>query len=215
MKKIYFFILIAISFTANSQNFRITSASLLNTSIDSCSSTQVDILTWLGCRNFSYNSTSVVVSNNTIDVTIDYNGSMICAGALSQPTFNEVISALSPGTYTVSVNASINGTVTNTITTSNNLIVTSCNTVAIESNLFSSNFTVYPNPANDFINFNFSNEIAESLNYEILDIKGQIIKKSNLNASKTRVSLVGISSGIYFLRLTDNKTTITKKLVIQ
>ncbi|MES2588346.1 MAG: T9SS type A sorting domain-containing protein [Bacteroidota bacterium] len=68
---------------------------------------------------------------------------------------------------------------------------------------------IYPNPTTNFIN------IEESLkfeSFELIDIKGQIVRKEKLNSSKIDVS--NLQNGIYFLNLyTNNKTIVRSKII--
>ena len=74
-------------------NFRVQSATITNNSIDSCSSTQVDVLTYLGCINWQQRLFYFTINGDTIDVEVNYSSSFICAGAISQPMFNVVLSS--------------------------------------------------------------------------------------------------------------------------
>jgi hypothetical protein len=73
-------------------------------------------------------------------------------------------------------------------------------------------FDVFPNPATDKLRFNIHNS---SINYELTDIAGRIVLHGKLISPEVNVS--ELSSGIYFVRLKDDKNQIKsggKKIII-
>ncbi len=81
------------------------------------------------------------------------------------------------------------------------------------------NVTVYPNPAKDNINLNFVNENAEAVSYQIINVIGQTVREQNIPSAKGEtlynVSLSGIESGIYFIKLTVGNKTAVNKITVQ
>lgn len=78
-----------------------------------------------------------------------------------------------------------------------------------------SNVVVYPNPAKDNVNISFTNENAENVSYQIVNVIGQTIRTQNIPATKGEtlynVNLNSIESGIYFIKLSvGNKSSVTK-----
>jgi len=76
-------------------------------------------------------------------------------------------------------------------------------------------FEVFPNPANDKIYFSFDNSPHHKLNYELLDIAGRTVMKGKLISEELSISK--LNSGIYFVRLTDEKNrsySKTKKIIV-
>ena len=72
---------------------------------------------------------------------------------------------------------------------------------------------VYPNPSRG--QFNISNSIEATTNIEISSIDGQIIHSQKLNSGTTSIQTNSWATGVYILKVTNNGTQITKKLVIQ
>jgi hypothetical protein len=73
-------------------------------------------------------------------------------------------------------------------------------------------FEVFPNPSTDKLRFNIHNP---SINYELTDIAGRIVLQGKLISPEVNVS--GLSSGIYFVRVKDDKNQIksgAKKIII-
>ena len=71
---------------------------------------------------------------------------------------------------------------------------------SVEStNLASSNIMVYPNPTSDIITLKGINSLTEVSHIHLLDNKGSLIKKINVN--ETQVDLSSFSTGIYFIEI--------------
>lgn len=117
--------LFTLSVNAFSQgNFYILSNTILTQSPNNCSSTQVDVLTYLGCINFVNNGSTFTIANDTIKISVNYTSSPICFGALSQPLFNVLLDTLPPGNYTIASSAILDAIKINTVYTP--LTVVSC-----------------------------------------------------------------------------------------
>lgn len=71
---------------------------------------------------------------------------------------------------------------------------------------------LYPNPANNVINIS-SAELIESIT--ITDIIGQEIMKVNINATNTLLSVEGLNSGIYFVKVKFNEGSIVNRIIIE
>lgn len=73
--------------------------------------------------------------------------------------------------------------------------------------------TIYPNPANKFMNITTR---KEGLTMHLSDISGKEIMTEQLKNGTTQVSLENISSGIYMIRVTDKEkqTVFTNKLSV-
>ncbi len=85
--------------------------------------------------------------------------------------------------------------------------------LASDSFELNANISVYPNPAIDNkININADVLIDE---IEITNINGQLIQKINLPVFVNNTfSLENLPQGFYFLKLTSNNQTITKKVIV-
>ncbi|MDN3664702.1 T9SS type A sorting domain-containing protein [Algibacter miyuki] len=89
-------------------------------------------------------------------------------------------------------------------------------TLGIDEDVLESSIELYPNPAkNEFFIKN-----ASSVNVEkvmVYDVNGRLVSKvdvSNNSGLKT-ISLSGVSSGLYFVNIHSDITSITKKLVVK
>jgi hypothetical protein len=74
------------------------------------------------------------------------------------------------------------------------------------------NFTIIPNPAADFTDIN-SDRILQKI--DLINNVGSIIKSITGNRSKnTRISLGGVSPGLYFISVITDQGGAVKKLVV-
>jgi len=74
-------------------------------------------------------------------------------------------------------------------------------------------FSLYPNPASNFITIETDNNSFNQYRYVIFDIYGK--SYSNKELSESTIDISGLSSGIYFIRISNtNGQTTTKKFVV-
>ena len=85
--------------------------------------------------------------------------------------------------------------------------------LGIEASANAIPFTIYPNPSNDQLTVKLSD--GNNATIEIVDLKGNSIKKTNTNTMQTDISTTSISNGVYLLKITTNGNTFTKKIVVQ
>lgn len=73
-----------------------------------------------------------------------------------------------------------------------------------------------PNPAKDVVNITLNN-VREQVLIQLVDINGKIVAQQLVNngATRTALKLNAVSKGLYLLKIIDNKTVITEKLMIQ
>jgi hypothetical protein len=71
---------------------------------------------------------------------------------------------------------------------------------------------LFPNPAQSEINI-FVKENLGVMNYEMYNTQGQIVKQGVLQNNK--VDIATIADGMYIIKLSNSKTTITKKFIKQ
>jgi len=76
-----------------------------------------------------------------------------------------------------------------------------------------SNFTVYPNPANNILNV--SNKVNDLINnIQIKDLTGKTVKESNFVAqSSIQMNIADIAAGVYMMTINTQQGSITKKIV--
>jgi hypothetical protein len=75
-----------------------------------------------------------------------------------------------------------------------------------------SDFKVYPNPANDFINIQLNN--IEVSGIAIYNILGKEVLSQN-RLIDNRVDVSNLDGGIYFMKINSQEKTVTKKIIIE
>ena len=114
------------------------------------------------------------------------------------------------GTYTAVLTA-INGSCTSTQSFTINIAVALNELVGIEG------LNIYPNPAKDLLNIDFTNTTDQNLELQIVDQFGRIIltnNDTNLGVMHQEISLANFLSGVYYLRLNSNSSTRIEKIII-
>ncbi len=85
------------------------------------------------------------------------------------------------------------------------------------SGLNNSSFSIYPNPAKNLLNLEYSVGEEEEASFELMDVLGKVQLKTQLNNSNMhQINLNNLHEGIYFYRLIKNSTlTQSGKLIIE
>jgi YVTN family beta-propeller protein len=71
---------------------------------------------------------------------------------------------------------------------------------------------IYPNPAKSFFVIRSSLPVKE---IEIFDVSGKLIKEINFSTKEPKISLNGIKTGVYLLKIKTENKELTKKLIIK
>jgi hypothetical protein len=93
-----------------------------------------------------------------------------------------------------------------------------CNTLTsvIENNLEKVNCIIFPNPTNGKFQFEVNGlEFGKNSTLEIYNLQGEIIYQSAITNPKSEIDLSNHTNGIYFVKIYDGQTILTKKIVIQ
>ena len=69
---------------------------------------------------------------------------------------------------------------------------------------------ITPNPFNNVIEINSNGHL---LNVEVLDITGKIVISEAINGSKTTLNTASLNNGVYFVRINNGESVITKRLI--
>lgn len=120
--------------------------------------------------------------------------------------------------YPYAVGPTFYGNVTAAKVTSISETVTTYTAVAGLSSLFGdeNNFSVYPNPSNDFIAIQVNDIVKNSLNIELYDQKGKLIRDAQIAQGSTiwYLDVRTLYSGQYILKITEGTSSITKNVMI-
>ncbi|MDP3443283.1 MAG: T9SS type A sorting domain-containing protein, partial [Ignavibacteria bacterium] len=79
-------------------------------------------------------------------------------------------------------------------------------------------FTVYPNPANNYVTIKFDESANESYTYQLKDRFNMTLSSNRVDAAsdkEVQITTAQLPNGIYFLTVTSDKTKTTQKIMIQ
>lgn len=78
------------------------------------------------------------------------------------------------------------------------------------------NITIYPNPSNGKFQFAIDDlQFAKNSKAIMYDIKGVVVYQTEITNVLTDVDLSHLTSGMYFVKIYNEHTTITKKIIIE
>ncbi len=80
------------------------------------------------------------------------------------------------------------------------------------TNQVDTGFTFYPNPANDKITIETSPSPVIS-QLSIMNLDGQEVLTRQINQTKTQIDISSLPSGVYFVRVTNDKTVEVGKFI--
>ncbi len=79
--------------------------------------------------------------------------------------------------------------------------------------LSTGSFQIYPNPSNTIFNIDLRNN--NEFEFKVYDITGKvIINKSKVNRSSYQLNMSSFSPGMYFINITANNQSATRKLLL-
>lgn len=81
------------------------------------------------------------------------------------------------------------------------------------SELGNLSISLFPNPASNMIYLNIDNQNIQNLKFQILDMKGQLIMKGNLN--KMEIDISTLNSGVHFIQLVDDQKIYNSRRFIK
>ena len=84
--------------------------------------------------------------------------------------------------------------------------------VITESEKLENDIAIYPNPASDILNINFSGMEAD---VELYNLKGMLVLKTLHHSSHSIINIEGLADGIYIAKIKDNNNIVFKKFVIK
>ena len=84
-------------------------------------------------------------------------------------------------------------------------------TLGSESITFDSNFEMYPNPANDYLNFNSTVRVNT---IQIFDLSGREIVSKNVEGTSGNIQL-NINGGVYVVQINSEDNVFFRKLLVK
>jgi serine protease AprX len=116
-----------------------------------------------------------------------------------------------PGVYTIQVThkGSLLGGVQNF-----SLIANATEGLTLENDdyVFDNSVFIYPNPANDVLNFDIKND-AQLSAVNIHDISGKEVFRNTNALNTSSVDISSLSSGVYFITFQSDRNSVTKKFI--
>jgi len=89
------------------------------------------------------------------------------------------------------------------------------NGTGIEDLSLSKSIRIYPNPASNFCDLDWTNLGQESLNIDFVSFTGSVIRSwEEVRGDNLRIDLTGLSPGIYWLKIRKESRQIVKKILI-
>lgn len=74
---------------------------------------------------------------------------------------------------------------------------------------------VYPNPTTSSISLKTGNNAFETLEYQLFDMNGKQITIQKITQEETQIQMEKLGSGIYFLKVSDNKKILKTFKIIK
>jgi len=87
----------------------------------------------------------------------------------------------------------------------------------VTTNPNSLNVSVYPNPANSWVNIEFESKANEKFTMKLFDVRGQLIETTeNITTGETKIDTKSLPGGVYFIQLiADRQVYDVKKLMLE
>ena len=92
-------------------------------------------------------------------------------------------------------------------------------TTEIDENSGLNDLSIYPNPATNVVNVEFSTENPENITFNIVDLTGKLIYTEQVNHQggnlKHQFAVSNLSKGFYFLRIETNTGKTIRKFIVE
>lgn len=77
------------------------------------------------------------------------------------------------------------------------------------------NLSAYPNPANDYLMLDISDELTPNMLYQVFTIDGKVFSQNNITSRRTTIDLTSAQSGVYLLKVFRNQELIKTFKIIK
>jgi len=147
--------------------------------------------------------TATITPNDATNVTVEWS----VAEGTGSATIDEtgLLTAVSNGTVT------IKGTTKDGTNLSDELEITISNQITGIDDIREEMVKVYPNPANELINL----ELSQNSNYEveIIDVTGKVLIYKELTENIEQINISELNSGLYFVKVSNRSESNVTRLI--
>lgn len=74
--------------------------------------------------------------------------------------------------------------------------------------------SIYPNPASAFVTIDWEGDIIGKLDYQLLDLRGQLMEQGTISAESMRIELSALPVGAYLLRISQDGQLLSQHRII-
>ena len=75
--------------------------------------------------------------------------------------------------------------------------------------------SIFPNPTNDILTLKVENYDIQNLSYKLFDATGKLLQSKEVTGNETKISMVGLSPSVYFLKVVDNQKDLKTFKIIK
>lgn len=123
------------------------------------------------------------------------------------------------GTYTIKISHK-GATLVNPANTSQpqqvySLVVTGIGATTDVKDLSKSSFSVWPNPAHGRLNISIPVAVENGAKAIVYDMQGRVVLQNAISAADTELNIENLSSGVYFVNLTNGNKNEVKKFIVK
>ncbi|WP_298903376.1 T9SS type A sorting domain-containing protein [uncultured Psychroserpens sp.] len=167
-----------------------------------------------GKRICTTNAVNVVAGSGWQSITIPISASDFTAvGGSGSVSIADALEAVS--TMRIMSSAAPTWTGADTIISTINLDnITASTTLSTQELQTQNDFEISPNPASSKLNIKLSNAL-DNANVTVYNVLGKKVHAKNLNAIESSIDVSNWKTGVYLVRISTNKQTITKRFVKQ
>ena len=89
-----------------------------------------------------------------------------------------------------------------------------CAVLSNDETVVEDTISIYPNPAQNVLHVDLKEQPQNAVNYEIVNMVGQVILKGKLNSKNNTLSIQSFAEGMYLMRLEKSNKITTKKIMV-
>lgn len=154
-------------------------------------------------------SSTLICANNAVVLTASATAGATYSWSAGPTTASISVTPTMTTTYTVSA-TNVCGTATTTVVQN----VSPC--TGIEEIANGGEVSIYPNPANDYVNIAVPANISSAnATVEVTDAIGKVVMKESINTGVTTLRITTLEDGVYFFKVIANNQTVKVGKVVK